>query len=144
MSNAYSSVLTLLNEQEQHLDRLLLLLHKELDAIRTRDVEALKSNTEEKIQILDLVQATDEKLTKIPELDAVKQQDWFTEQLSRLDDKLAQCKFQNQVNSQSVEQSQLVIERFKTELLQSRGRAGLTYTNKGKAAQVDKGPGIKA
>ncbi len=144
MSNAHSSILTLLNEQEQHLDRLLLLLHKELDAIRTRDVEALKSNTEEKIQILDLVQATDEKLTKIPELDEVKQQDWFTEQLSRLDDKLAQCKFQNQVNSQSVEQSQLVIERFKTELLQSRGRAGLTYTNKGKAAQVDKGPGIKA
>ena len=144
MSNAHSSILTLLNEQEQHLDRLLLLLHKELDAIRIRDVEALKSNTEEKIQILDLVQATDEKLTKIPELDEVKQQDWFTEQLSRLDDKLAQCKFQNQVNSQSVEQSQLVIERFKTELLQSRGRAGLTYTNKGKAAQVDKGPGIKA
>ena len=55
MSSAHSSILTLLNEQEQHLDVLLLLLHKELDAIRTRDVEALKSNTDEKIQILDLV-----------------------------------------------------------------------------------------
>lgn len=144
MSNAYSSVLTLLNEQEQHLDKLLLLLHTELDAIRTRDVEALKTNTEEKIHILDLVQATDEQLTGAPELAAAKTQPWFTEHLQRLEDKLAQCKFQNQVNSQSVEQSQLVIERFKTELLQSRGRAGLTYTNKGKAAQVDKGPGIKA
>lgn len=138
MSNAYSSILTLLNEQEQQLDVLLLLLHKELDAIRSRDVEALKTNTDEKIQILDLVQATDEQLTASPELDAAKQQDWFKQQLQRLEDKLAQCKFQNQVNSQSVEQSQLVIERFKTELLQSRGRAGLTYTNKGKAAQVDK------
>ncbi len=90
------------------------------------------------------MQATDEQLTASPELDAAKQQDWFKQQLQRLEDKLAQCKFQNQVNSQSVEQSQLVIERFKTELLQSRGRAGLTYTNKGKAAQVGKGPGIKA
>lgn len=144
MSNAHSSILTLLNEQEQHLDVLLLLLHKELDAIRTRDIEALKSNTDEKIRILDLVQATDEQLTASPELRDVKEQDWFKEQLQRLEDKLAQCKFQNQVNSQSVEQSQLVIERFKTELLQSRGRAGLTYTNKGKTAQVDKGPGIKA
>ena len=144
MSNAHSSILTLLNEQEQHLDVLLLLLHKELDAIRTRDIEALKSNTDEKIRILDLVQATDEQLTASPELRDVKEQDWFKEQLQRLEDKLAQCKFQNQVNSQNVEQSQLVIERFKTELLQSRGRAGLTYTNKGKTAQVDKGPGIKA
>ena len=144
MSTAHSSILTLLNEQEQHLDRLLLSLHKELDAIRSRDVEALKTNTEEKIQILDLVQATDEQLTASPDLELAKQQDWFKAVLLRLEEKLAECKFQNQVNSQSVEQSQLVIERFKTELLQSRGRAGLTYTQKGKAAQVDKGPGIKA
>jgi flagella synthesis protein FlgN len=144
MSTAHSSILTLLNEQEQHLDRLLLSLHKELDAIRSRDVEALKANTEEKIQILDLVQATDEQLTASPDLELAKQQDWFKVVLLRLEEKLAECKFQNQVNSQSVEQSQLVIERFKTELLQSRGRAGLTYTQKGKAAQVDKGPGIKA
>ncbi len=144
MSNAHSSALTLLNEQGQHLDVLLLLLQKELDAIRTRDVEALKNTTEEKIQVLDLIQATDAQMTALPELAEIKQQDWFKEQMQRLEEKLAQCKFQNQVNSQSVEQSQLVIERFKTELLQSRGRAGLTYTNKGKAAQVDKGPGIKA
>jgi flagella synthesis protein FlgN len=144
MSNAYSSILTLLNEQEQHLDVLLLLLQKELDAIRSRDVEALKQNTEEKIKTLDLVQATDEQLTADPLLAEAKTLNWFQEHLQRLEQKLAQCKFQNQVNSQSVEQSQLVIERFKTELLQSRGRAGLTYTNKGKTSQVDKGPGIKA
>lgn len=144
MSTANSSILTLLNEQEQHLDVLLLLLQRELDAIRTRDVEALKSNTEEKIQLLELVQAADQQLAVVPELAEAKEQSWFQEHLQRLEEKLAQCKFQNQVNSQSVEQSQLVIERFKTELLQSRGRAGLTYTNKGKAAQVDKGPGIKA
>lgn len=94
MSNAYSSILTLLNEQEQQLDVLLLLLNKELDAIQSRDVEALKSNTNEKIHILDLVQATDEQLTASPELDAAKQQDWFKEQLQRLEEKLAQCKFQ--------------------------------------------------
>lgn len=144
MSTAHSSILTLLNEQEQHLDVLLLLLQKELDAIRTRDVEALKNNTDEKIQLLELVQAADQQLAVVPELAEAKEQSWFQEHLQRLEEKLAQCKFQNQVNSQSVEQSQLVIERFKTELLQSRGRAGLTYTNKGKAAQVDKGPGIKA
>ena len=144
MSIAHSSILTLLNEQEQHLDVLLLLLQRELDAIRTRDVEALKNNTDEKIQLLDLVQTADQQLAALPELVEAKEESWFQEHLQRLEQKLEQCKFQNQVNSKSIEQSQLVIERFKTELLQSRGRAGLTYTNKGKAAQVDKGPGIKA
>ncbi|RVT45422.1 flagellar protein FlgN [Rheinheimera sediminis] len=144
MSSASSSILTLLNQQEQHLDELLLLLQKELDAIRTRDVEALKTTTDQKVHLLELVQAADQQVAASPELAGAKTQSWFQEQLSRLEEKLTQCKFQNQVNSQSVEQSQLVIERFKTELLQSRGRAGLTYTSKGKAAQVDKGSGIKA
>ena len=94
----------------------------------------------------DLAQAVtlQETFVRLSTEGGAKQQSWFQEHLNRLEEKLAQCKFQNQVNSQSVEQSQLVIERFKTELLQSRGRAGLTYTNQGKAAQVDKGPGIKA
>ncbi|MBU1437724.1 MAG: flagellar protein FlgN, partial [Gammaproteobacteria bacterium] len=62
----------------------------------------------------------------------------------QLDELLEQCKEQNEVNRQSVEQSQLIVERFKHELLQNRGKSGLTYTAKGKPAIDSIGKGIKA
>ena len=73
-----------------------------------------------------------------------KKQTWFNDSVQQLDHLLDQCKEQNEVNRQSLEQSQLVVERFKHEILQNRGKAGLTYTAKGKPAVESIGKGIKA
>ena len=143
MSDSHS-IITLLDQQKQHLDALFLLLRQELAALANRDIEALENITVEKTQLLTLIQHTDKTLADISDLQTYTQQDWFTEKVSVLEELLAQCKRQNDVNEQTLEQSQLTLERLKTTLLSARGKAGLTYTNKGKPSIENKGKGIKA
>ncbi len=138
------AILTLLNQQQQHLDVLLSLLRQELAALASRDIESLNRITNEKTTVLQQLHDTDNHLAAQPALAQCRQQDWFKQQVAQLDELLEQCKRHNDINQQTLEQSQLTLARFKTELLSSRGKAGLTYTSKGKPAIDNKGKGIKA
>lgn len=139
-----SLVLSLLDKQQEHLKVLLLLLKSELAAIAGRDVEKLDQGCALKVQQLELIQQLDQQISELPQLIELKSQTWFIEAVKQLDLLLDECKEQNEVNKQSLEQSQLVVERFKHEILQNRGKAGLTYTAKGKPAVESIGKGIKA
>ena len=139
-----SLILSLLNKQQEHLQVLLSLLKSELSAIANRDVEKLDQGCAIKVQQLELIQQLDQQISEIPQLAELKVQPWFSDAVSQLYNLLAQCKEQNEVNRQSLEQSQLVVERIKHEILQNRGKAGLTYTAKGKPAIDSIGKGIKA
>ena len=139
-----SLILSLLDKQQEHLKVLLLLLKSELAAIAGRDVEKLDQGVALKVQQLELIQQLDQQISELPQLIELKNQTWFIEAVKRLDTLLDECKEQNEVNKQSLEQSQLVVERFKHEILQNRGKAGLTYTAKGKPAVESIGKGIKA
>lgn len=141
---APSLVLSLLDKQQEHLKVLLLLLKSELAAIAERDVEKLDQGCIVKVQQLELIQQLDQQIAELPQITELKTQSWFSDAVKRLDDLLNQCKEQNEVNRQSVEQSQLVVERFKHEILQNRGKSGLTYTAKGKPAIDSIGKGVKA
>ncbi len=135
---------TLLNQQQEHLTVLLLLLENELTIIGKRDVAALEQNTVRKATALDAIQAVDQQISQHPELASAKQREDFRQCVAQLDAMLTQCKEQNEINRQAVEQSQLVIERYKHELLNQRGKSGLTYNAKGKPALDSVGKGIKA
>lgn len=139
-----SQIITLLEQQQAQLDALLLLLRQELAALASREPEQLTALGQQKITILDDITNTDNMISQHPELATAKTMAWFGELLRLLEQRLAECKTQNTVNQQALEQSQLTLERFKTELLSSRGKAGLTYTNKGKPSFDNKGKGIKA
>jgi len=139
-----SLILSLLNKQQEHLKVLLLLLQTELAAIAERDVEKLDQGCLQKVQQLELIQQVDMQISEIPQIAELKTQSWFIDAVKQLDALLEQCKEQNEINRQSVEQSQLIVERFKHEILQNRGKAGLTYTAKGKPAVEHMGKGIKA
>jgi flagellar biosynthesis protein FlgN len=139
-----SLVISLLSKQQEHLKVLLLLLKSELEAISSRDVEKLDQGCLLKVQQLELIQQLDQQIAELPQIAELKNHLWFNEAVSQLDELLEQCKEQNEVNRQSVEQSQLIVERFKHELLQNRGKSGLTYTAKGKPAIDSIGKGIKA
>jgi flagellar biosynthesis protein FlgN len=144
MTSTDSVIITLLNQQQQHLDELLLLLRQELAALASRDITALEQLTTAKSTLLQQLQQTDQALAQAPELEQCKQQDWFKQHVAELDKQLEQCRRHNDINQQTLEQSQLTLARFKTELLSSRGKSGLTYTSKGKPAVDSKGKGIKA
>jgi flagella synthesis protein FlgN len=128
MSLTTDVITALLSQQQQHLDELLSLLRQELAALASRDITLLEQITVAKTSVLQQLQHTDQQLAQVGELDS----------------RLEQCKRHNDINQQTLEQSQLTLARFKTELLTSRGKSGLTYTNKGKPAVENKGKGIKA
>jgi len=135
---------TLLNQQQEHLTVLLLLLQNELSFISARDTAALDQNTTKKTSLLDSIQQIDLQIANHSELAQAKNRADFRHCVAQLDELLVRCKQQNEVNRQAVEQSQLVIERYKHELLQQRGKSGLTYNAKGKPALDSVGKGIKA
>lgn len=138
------SIASLLQQQQQHLDVLLLLLRQELAALANREIDTLEHITADKINLLNQIQHIDQQLASSPELSQSKEQDEFKQQITVLDDLLAQCKQQNDINQLTLEQSQLRLAQFKHELLSSRGKSGLTYTSKGRPAIDSKGKGIKA
>jgi flagellar biosynthesis/type III secretory pathway chaperone len=144
MSVATDVITALLHQQQQHLDELLSLLRQELAALASRDITLLEQITVTKTTVLQQLQQTDQQMAQAPELEHCKQQNWFKQQVTELDSLLEQCKRHNDINQQTLEQSQLTLARFKTELLTSRGKSGLTYTSKGKPAVENKGKGIKA
>jgi flagella synthesis protein FlgN len=137
-------ITTLLEQQQAQLDALLLLLRQELAALAARQPEQLTEIGQQKLALLQNITDTDYSISQHPDLADAKSSSWFSEYLLPLEQRLAECKNQNDINQQALEQSQLTLERFKTELLSSRGKAGLTYTNKGKPAFDNKGKGIKA
>ncbi|WP_337841141.1 flagellar export chaperone FlgN [Rheinheimera sp.] len=134
----------LLSSQQEQLELLLLLLQQEYSALGERQVEQLEMLLPEKQLCTDRIAELDRQFSQHEDLAQLKTQDWFHQQVAQLQSLLAECRQQTQVNQQIVEQSQVVIARLKSELLQSHGRSGLTYTAKGKPAIADKGPGIKA
>ncbi|MDP5134831.1 flagellar export chaperone FlgN [Rheinheimera baltica] len=144
MTLASDDITLLFDQQQQHLDELLLLLRQELAALASRDIITLEQLTVTKANVLEQLQLSDNALAKHPELNTVKQQEWFKQRVVALDEQLEQCKRHNDINQQTLEQSQLTIARLKTELLSSRGKSGLTYTSKGKPTVDSKGKGIKA
>ena len=139
-----SSTLSLLAQQQEHLRVLLSRLQTELNAISNRDVAALEPGSTEKSTCLENIQTLDQQISQLPNLSQLKTEAWFIESVKTVDAVLAQCKEQNEINRVTLEQSQLVIERFKHELLQNRGKSGLTYNAKGKPNVDNLGRGIKA
>lgn len=144
MNSSHDPIITVLTKQAAQLDALLLLLKNELTALAERQVETLEQVIAEKTALLTQISATDAELAGLPELATAKSQVWFIEQRALLEQKLADCKAQTAVNQQALEQSQLILQRFKNELLGAKGKSGLTYTSKGQPAVENKGPGIKA
>ncbi|WP_372627730.1 flagellar export chaperone FlgN [Arsukibacterium sp.] len=144
MNSQFEPLNTLLQQQQAQLDALLLLLRQELAALASRDIDALNTLTIEKQQTLTEIQATDASIAASEGLQAARAEPWFKQQIIKLEESLASCKQQNEVNQITLEQSQLTLQRLKTELLSARGKSGLTYTSKGKPTVDNIGKGIKA
>lgn len=144
MISAEQNIITLLNEQKAQLNALLVLLEKELTALTLRNVTELDELTHQKSQLLTQIQTTDQQLSEQESLVDYTETTWFLEIVSALEELLSKCKAQTQVNQQVLEQGQLTLERLKNEILATRGKSGLTYTNKGKPALDSLGNGVKA
>lgn len=141
---ALPTVPELLNVQETELTKLQTLLANELDTLKDRDLDqlntisALKEETLTKINQLD--QAISAQITSAE----LKENDLYKEQVQRIIALLNDCKHNNEVNGQIINNSQVAMNRFKGMLQKSISNNSMTYDQKGYTSINTNSIGIKA
>lgn len=134
----------LLNNQLAQLNQLEQLIDEERVVLTQNDPDKLISLSENKNKLLIDIQNLDQQFTQSPAFTEQKQSGSFDSTLSVIEETLLRCKEKNQANGLIIQQSQLVVERMKTALLQQRSQSSVTYDNKGKTSGGLSSLGIKA
>lgn len=139
-----ATITPLLNKQEAELTKLHSLLCNELEILKNRELSILEQASAEKEAILSQVNLLDKEISHYVSLDALQQDETHSEQVSRIINLLHECKKQNEVNGQIINNSQIAINRFKNMLQKSISNNTMTYDNKGKTSISNRSVGIKA
>lgn len=139
-----NTITTLLNNQEAELTKLHSLLCNELKILKNRELSILEQASAEKEAILNNVNKIDKEISHYTSLDVLQQDENHSEQVSRIINLLHDCKQQNEINGQIINNSQIAINRFKNMLQKSISNNTMTYDNKGKTSISNKSIGIKA
>ncbi len=134
----------LLKNQEAELTKLHSLLCNELDILKKRELALLEQASKEKEAILMKVNQLDKEISHYASLDILQQDENYNEQVSRIINLLHECKKQNEVNGQIINNSQIAINRFKNMLQKSISNNTMTYDSKGKTSISNISIGIKA
>ena len=139
-----NTITTLLNNQEAELTKLHSLLCNELEILKNRELSILEQASAEKETILNNVNKIDKEISHYTSLDILQEDENHSEQVSRIINLLHDCKQQNEINGQIINNSQIAINRFKNMLQKSISNNTMTYDNKGKTSISNKSIGIKA
>ena len=139
-----NTVTLLLNNQEAELTKLHSLLCNELEILKNRELSILEQASAEKEAILNKVNLLDKEISQSTSLELLQQDENHSEQVSRIINLLRDCKQQNEVNGQIINNSQIAINRFKGMLQKSISNNTMTYDNKGKTSISNRSIGLKA
>jgi len=139
-----ATIIPLLNNQEAELTKLHSLLCSELEILKNRELAILEQASTEKEAILTKVNQLDKEISHYASLDALQQDETHREQVSRIINLLRDCKKQNEVNGQIINNSQIAINRFKNLLQKSISNNTMTYDSKGKTSISNRSIGLKA
>lgn len=134
----------LLANQEEELTKLYSLLCNELEILKKRELSILDQAAAEKEAVLNKVNLLDQEISHYTSLDALLENEQHNEQVSRIISLLHECKKQNEVNGQIINNSQIAINRFKSMLQKSISNNTMTYDSKGKTSISNKSIGLKA
>lgn len=138
------TVALLLDNQETELTKLHELLCHELDILKNRELSILEQASAEKEQSLNKINQYDREISQNTSLELLQQDETYREQVSRIINLLHDCKKQNEVNGQIINNSQIAINRFKGMLQKSISSNTMTYDSKGKTSISNISVGIKA
>jgi flagella synthesis protein FlgN len=143
MTNS-NTIISLLNNQEAELTKLHALLCNELNILKNRELSILEQASAEKEAILNKVNQLDQEISHHTSLKVLQQDENYSEQVSRITTLLHDCKQQNEINGQIINNSQIAINRFKNMLQKSISNNTMTYDSKGKTSISNKSIGLKA
>ncbi|GAA6170821.1 flagellar export chaperone FlgN [Colwellia sp. KU-HH00111] len=135
---------SLLTRQEMELTNLNGLLCNELEILKNRDLSVLEQASADKEALLTKINQLDKEISHYTSLEQLKEEPTHSEQVTRIISLLHECKQQNEVNGQIINNSQIAINRFKNMLQKSISNNTMTYDSKGKTSISNKSIGIKA
>ncbi len=138
------TITPLLNNQEHELTKLHTLLCNELEILKKRELSVLEQASAEKEAILTKVNLLDKEISHYASLETLQQDTIHSEQVARIINLLHECKKQNEINGQIINNSQIAINRFKHMLQKSISNNSMTYDSKGKTTISKTSIGIKA
>lgn len=139
-----NTITSLLNKQEAELTKLHALLCTELEILKKRELSILEQASADKEAILNKINLLDKEISHYTSLEILQEDDNHSEQVSRIINLLHECKKQNEINGQIINNSQIAINRFKNMLQKSISNNTMTYDSKGKTSISNKSIGIKA
>jgi len=142
--NDIQKVTQLLSLQKSELDKLHDLLANELAILKARDLAELEKQAQEKELLLKNINQLDQAISQQSDLKSLQDNNLFSEQVTEIITLLGDCKKQNEINGQIINNSQIAINRFKGMLQQSIANNSMTYDNKGKTNINLNSIGIKA
>lgn len=134
----------LLELQETKLTALLALLNSELAILKERDLNALAAKAAKKEAILNDINQCDLSIKQKIPVDELKNNHAFADKIQTIAQLLAECKKQNEVNGQIINNSQIAINRFKGMLQKSVENNSMTYDAKGQTQINLNSIGVKA
>lgn len=139
-----NTITSLLNNQEAELNKLHAVLCTELEILKNRELSILEQSSADKEAILNKINLLDKEISHYTSLDVLQEDENYSEQVSRIINLLHECKKQNEINGQIINNSQIAINRFKNMLQKSISNNTMTYDSKGKTSISNKSIGIKA
>lgn len=139
-----NTITLLLDKQEAELTKLHSALSNELEVLKSRELSILEKVSTEKESILNNINQLDQEIGRHTSLETLQQDENHNEQVTRIINLLQDCKKQNEINGQIINNSQVAINRFNNMLQTSISNNTMTYDSKGKTSISNKSIGFKA
>jgi len=140
----FSHIEKQLTLQETQLTTLLTLLNSELEILKERDLNKLEEKSIEKEAILASINKLDESIKQKISINELNNNELFSNKINSINELLVECKKQNEINGQIINNSQIAINRFKGMLQKSVENNSMTYDAKGQTKINLNSIGIKA
>ncbi|MBL4911285.1 MAG: flagellar protein FlgN [Alteromonadaceae bacterium] len=134
----------LLDLQLTELTNLQKLLINELNVLKNRELESLEVQTQAKEKVLANINQLDQTINQHAKLKDLHENPLFTKKTEQIIELFSDCKQQNEINGQIINNTQISINRFKTMLQKSITNNSMTYDEKGKTNINIRSIGIKA
>ncbi|MCE0494435.1 flagella synthesis protein FlgN [Vibrio salinus] len=131
------AVLTdLLDFQLHNAQELLALLENEKVAIATRVSADIESIAQKKIQLVEQLNTTDQRLANHPDVKSLTDDDDLRMRVDKIKETVAVCQQANDINGQALERAQISFRKLKNLMQQSQGKTGMTYSSDGKTSNI--------
>ncbi|KMT65493.1 flagellar export chaperone FlgN [Catenovulum maritimum] len=134
----------LLDQQAEQLTSLGDLLQAELDAYKQRNTDKILDTAEAKQALLIKIQALDQSIAQLENLDELKQSESFQASVDAINHQLKEIKVQSAINERVIRTSLNNVTRLKQSILSLKNADSMTYDKQGQAKTQTLGKGIKA